>query len=372
MQVFVGDDVIIDALLFEPGEDVGVGIDVPHWIRLGAHLAHWSQPRGIPHATAVGMVVVGRQSVFRVLLEEDFPRLHRGPVAFGHFAEGLLPGPLDVGIGHVGDRRRQKGEPRRGGVARRADIEGQVPFIVISPQAHRIDAAAQVCRDLVGEVGFPCRIVEVVVVKVDGAVLFGCVAPVLLAAAPVEALDRAGRQVDHPTMKAVGAGVDGHDITDVAGEVPGGDHRRIALVGHGVPAQGDAVGHVQCATDQPRPVELAVEEVAGAGPPRRMDRRHRRHDQRPGASHGRCEVDGAGGTGAGAGFELRTDKVLGDGKDRLRRIIGGANQMPAPLRQRPAGGDFHGHAATVSQTHGRGTAVVNGQGETTGGGVVPV
>src|SRR5262245_41988824 len=99
-------------------------------------------------------------------------------------------------------------------LARRADEEGEIVLacgiLVAVAAAHMqgVRAAADVGRKNDFHARLPTQVVDVVVMKVDGAILFGATAPVMGFAVPVRSLHRASRQMDKPAVKGVGPGID--------------------------------------------------------------------------------------------------------------------------------------------------------------------
>ncbi len=172
-----------------------------------------------------------------MLLQEDVALVERGPEALPELCVGVVHVPAVVRVRHVGGRRRQERELRRGGAPRRAHEEVDVPLVVFSAQSRGVDAAAQVFGNAVLEIRLPADVVVVVVVKVDGAVLLGRVAPALLGAAPGVTLCTARGEIPGATVQLVRADVADAVAADVEREVPGRDDRGVELAGLDVRAE---------------------------------------------------------------------------------------------------------------------------------------
>jgi hypothetical protein len=71
----------------------------------------------------------------------------------------------------------------------------------------------------------PAQVVNVVVVEMDAAILFGALPPVVGFAVPVRTFHRAGRQMDEPAVKAEGADIEGAVGLHVTREIPPRDDR---------------------------------------------------------------------------------------------------------------------------------------------------
>ena len=141
----------------------------------------------------------------------------------------------------------------------RPHVERQLVGVALRGEAHDVDAARQVLRHREVEVGGPARVVEVVLVEVDGRVLARGVAPAHLAPRPARAGDRAGGQVHQPPAEAVGADVDDVEPVDAPGEVPAGDEP----VGRQQGVEHHRLGRGGRDREQQRILDLAVPVLAG-------------------------------------------------------------------------------------------------------------
>ena len=185
--------------------------------------------RGVGHARAVAVMIVGRETVIPVvvgIVRTGFP-------VGDPLAERLVEhAAREVGIDLIGEGRREVADLG----LRLADLgpheEGDDVAVRTAAQLHAVDAAPHVLRDGEAEIVGPAAIVQVVVVEMDGGVMMRRGLPVALRAGPRRALHGPRRQVDQLSVQAVGAGVlDLHRIA-AAGEVPGGDagdRRRLDL-----------------------------------------------------------------------------------------------------------------------------------------------
>src|SRR5258708_7954445 len=111
-------------------------------------------------------------------------------------------GPMGlVGIGEVGkggDEEYRLGARDSGA---RPDEERDVIFMIALPQSRRVDAAARISGDLPDEIGLPARVLNVIVMEMDGAVLLRRVREVYFLAVPVVTGDGAHGHVDRPAAQ---------------------------------------------------------------------------------------------------------------------------------------------------------------------------
>src|SRR5436309_537108 len=87
----------------------------------------------------------------------------------------------------------------------------------------RIGTALEIIRYREFDRRLPARIIEIIAVEMDGAIVFGLPRPAMLLAGPVPALHAAGRQMHDPAVMLRGAGIDGSRRADVPGEIPSGN-----------------------------------------------------------------------------------------------------------------------------------------------------
>ena len=88
-----------------------------------------------------------------------------------HGGVGVAPGDLLVGVGEVGVGRQEHGDRRGGGATLGSHEEGDEVLGLACLEMDRVDAAGEIGGDLPGEIGFPARVLQVVVVEEDRAVL---------------------------------------------------------------------------------------------------------------------------------------------------------------------------------------------------------
>jgi hypothetical protein len=110
--------------------------------------------------------------------------------------------------------------------ARRTHEERHVVLhAVVRLQVRRVDAARQIVGHRELEVRLPARIVEVVVVEEDGAVLLRYAAMIHLASRPVPARHRASGGVHQARVEPVPRAVTHPCVADVETEIPACDQR---------------------------------------------------------------------------------------------------------------------------------------------------
>ena len=259
VEILVRDEVEFITLPMQPGDEVGVGRKMPEprarLILEGEiarpHRHDRTEPRRQRHARPVGMIVVGgaREAV-------DFV----GIPGIGAPGGGpLLQPALEiaarmVGIGEISEGRDQHGDRLFRRVTRRQDEEGDRVLAAVILDLDRIDPAVEPRGNGEGEAGLPLAVGEVVVVKMDRAVVLRRVTPAEFAAVPVRASHGPGRDIDqaplalpHPFGKCLP--VDRH------GEIP---LRQRVLLRHAKRAAGFGEPRLP-ATAQRRGLDLAVE-----------------------------------------------------------------------------------------------------------------
>src|SRR5438093_3082470 len=84
----------------------------------------------------------------------------------------------------------------------------------------RIGTALEIIRYREFDRRLPARIIEIIAVEMDGAIVFGLPRPAMLLAGPVPALHAAGRQMHDPAVMLRGPGIDGSRRADVPGDIP--------------------------------------------------------------------------------------------------------------------------------------------------------
>ena len=370
MQLFIGHHIEAMALGLEPGADMEIGAVLPGSRTGGAdpargmagpHIEDGSQPRRDGDAAAVAMGLVEGIAVFAMGGEEEVFAPHGGHMAAGDLGQiAVVAQPL-IGIGHVAGRRDQEQRIGRRLAARRQDEEGNPLDLVPILEPGGIEAAAQMARHLEDDIGLPAGIVEIVVVKMDRAVLSRRAPPIELGGIPVPALHRPGGKIDQPSVEAVGGPVANAIARHVQGEVPGPD--QIGAIGG---RRGLADGEPQQSGRQSAAIEAGAVDLAV--------------EMRRGLGAGRSGIQ-AGGEGEGArglagrdlgdDLALRRALVAGIGLLRLLdqqdaaalRVEGGADEIPFPGEQGPAGRDLGMAAGAILEDQRQAAAGVEGKGE---------
>ena len=232
VQVLVGDDVVLEALRLQPLGQVRVGVELPErglaaadpFQHLRAEVQDRAEPRGVADAAAVDVTVVERGTVFPVLAALHVLLVQHHEPAGKNLRRTHVGGHVGVGVGHVARGGQQEADLRGRRAARRTHGKGDVFLTAtLAPEPRGIDAALQPLRAGEGEIDLPARVVDVVLVEVDRAVLLRRVLPVHLAAVPAPAGDGAGRQVDQAAVQSVGGEIGRPRRLDALGEVPGAD-----------------------------------------------------------------------------------------------------------------------------------------------------
>ena len=214
MEVLVGDEVVVGAGPFEPGDEVRVRVERPHQ-RARLEVQDRPPPGRVHHAAAVPVVLVHRLADLGTGQEV---RVARRAVAR---ERQVLVGVRQVGGGRG---QEQHGRPPRAWCG--AHEEHGVVLARLGRQPHGVEPARQVGGHVPLDIRLPTRVGDVVVVEVDGGVLGSVLRPVLCRAVPPGAFYSArGVLVDRRFERAGGVGerFRGH----VAGEVPRGDSRSV-------------------------------------------------------------------------------------------------------------------------------------------------
>ena len=151
----------------------------------------------IADAAAVGMLVVGRSTIFGVL--GGIPRIGT-PLGLTR-AKGVVDiVALMVAIDLVGEGRCQKDDRRSRGARRWQHIDRHDVLDVVTAQADAVNPGGQSGGNIEDEVGLPAAIVEIVFMKMDGGVVARLMPPAGLFAGPTRAAHRACRQVAQMAM----------------------------------------------------------------------------------------------------------------------------------------------------------------------------
>ncbi len=272
-------------------------------------------PRRVEHARAVGVHLVVRPAEVVVPLQLEVVARHHRRVAHQQLGAGHVELQPVVGVRQVGAGRQQHRHVVAPAVTPGPDDERHVALGLALPQPDGVDAALEVARQVDAERLGPLRVVQVVVVEVDRAVLVRGVPEVRLAARPVVARHGPGRAVGADGVEAAARDVDDGVQQRAVGavgarEVPLRERRR-------------AVGDVGRRVDARVP-DLAVEvadalrepDVAG-----RAGADAERHGGHGGRKRHAEALRVAAGAGC-AGQQVRADGLDG-GIDPKRRVAGG-------------------------------------------------
>jgi hypothetical protein len=208
VQILIGDDVEGLLQLFQPAEDVGVGIELPDIgtdatqmaddLRL--HVDDGPEAGGVINAAIVTMKIIKTKPQLGVVVHEkiEFGKLYES--TGDQFGFGHVKGQAIVGIGHIACSRQQEGHGLASPPAGRAYAERHVEFVVPRAEASRVEAAVEILRNREGEIHLPAGVVNVVVVKMDCPVMIGTASPIVFLAAPAPPRDAACRQIDQATV----------------------------------------------------------------------------------------------------------------------------------------------------------------------------
>ncbi len=227
VQVFVGHDVEVEALRLQPGQQMQVGRIVPHSRptriiereKSRTHRQDRPMTRRERNAAVVAMLVVGGTAVGRII--DRIVRI--GSPRSDPFVIGLIDaGARVVGIGLIGEGRGQERDRCKRPLLLRQNIERQPIFTRIAGEMQRIGAAAQIVGYCPGEIRLPAAVSQVVVVKVDGAIVMRCVTPALLATAPARADHGARRHIHQVPVARLRADVMDRLTIDPKREIPAG------------------------------------------------------------------------------------------------------------------------------------------------------
>ena len=236
--------------------------------------------------------------------------------------ESRVAGPA---VREIAERRNEKRDLRRRRSLLRPHEERHVVLGRISSKACGIDAALEIRRHLELESWLPFRIFQIVVVKVNRAVLVARVFEIHLPARPVVARDRARRRIDRNAIELPRRRIGDDAGRNVEREIP----RRDRIGRTAAQANLVEIAPAQRATVNPRVVDLAVEVTADGGFAAGSGARRIRRDQkRRGIGRERLQLRGMLG-----GRTRRIERELGQ---RLlnergaagRRVVRGRDEIP--------------------------------------------
>ncbi len=186
--------------------------------------------RGEADARAVGMAVVGRGAIDRVLIgvvRISTPTSDTPMISLIRIAARV------IGIGLVSEGRGEESDRGKRPLSGRQDVKGQPILARFAFEMERIGAALQAGRNRPSEARLPAAIVEIVVVEMDGAIITGSVPPAHLAPAPASADDGARRQIDEPAMARPWPDIGDLLRVDAEGKIPAGEELGAELVHRG-------------------------------------------------------------------------------------------------------------------------------------------
>src|SRR5438128_50018 len=106
-----------------------------------------------------------------MLVQEQGSGIDHSEIANDIFA--LAPFDLDmsVGVGPVARRWQQESQWRPRGAARRTHHERHIVLMALLREMGAIQTARELLRHGEGEIGLPAAVVEIVIVKMDGAIM---------------------------------------------------------------------------------------------------------------------------------------------------------------------------------------------------------
>ncbi len=314
------------------------------------------QPGRIADAAAVGVHVVQRIAELAALLKVEIAHLIDQKAAHQHLGLLAVQMVMIVGVRQVaGDRREER---RLGpadlafGSARRTDEERDVVLLgtvlcVAAPDVRRIRSAPEALRDVERKVGLPAGVVQIVLVEMDCAVLFGPLGPADGLRGPVPALHGARRQVDDLAIQAERTDVHDARCRHFPGEVPGADQVAPDRLRHRPQQDSVQLCDLQRPTDQGRRIELAVvmqgDRTVGHPCPS--------HDQRRRAGLGR-DRHGLGDDRLVVGVRMARERPLDEGDRAPRLVEGRSGEIPAALLHRSTAAHRYLAAARVASHEG--------------------
>ena len=199
---------------FEPVVEVGIGWEMAKAGAIGlgkrdvagAHGDHRSQTRCITDAAAVAVKVVRGKPVVGMIVR--CPRsCIPGRRPFTVRIVGIFTGV--IAVHDVGKRWYEHANVRLAGSPCRPYEEGDHVPGLTAAQTHPVNAARHVTGNREDEVGLPVAVMEIVIMKVNGAVLIRRVPPAHLLAGPVRARHGTGGKIHELAVKPVGSDI--HD-----------------------------------------------------------------------------------------------------------------------------------------------------------------
>ena len=195
-----------------------------------------------------------------------------------------------VGIGHVARGRHDKYRLGPCGAGTRANHEGYVFLVLARDDMRRVEAAFETLGNRQREVDIPTGVVNVVVMKMNRAILIRRIAPVHFGAGPIVTLHGPRRHVDGPAVKAIGRNVLDHLGAHLAREVPRADDFRHQAFRRGAPHEARHIHPAKRLVGEAWAVDLAVvmslDDAPAAGGPLVA----RRHDKRGAVAANRAHL----------------------------------------------------------------------------------
>src|SRR5262245_55010127 len=280
VQILIGDEIVIDASVIEPIEEMGVGIVLiksrtmaaePGMI-LRREVEIGTQPRGIAHARAVGMGIVERGAELGMIIHVEIGMAELQEPA--HLPLGaprrdvlgmICVSEIGCGRGKHQDLGAVLTPPA---VARWTYEEGDIilarrlAVILAALYMERIGPALEIGRNGNVDRSLPAGVIDVIVVEMDGAIVLRLPRPAMLLASPVPAFHAARRKMRKTAMVARWTDVDCSGRADLLREIPTSDDVREELrLDDAAQEIIMAVGAVDAGKDQGS-VDLAVEMTA--------------------------------------------------------------------------------------------------------------
>ena len=146
VQILIGNDVEAFAAVFEPTQDVRIGVELPYVgtgtaqgsNNLGLHVDDGPQARAVEYARPVVVNVVEAKAEFRVLLHEQVMFLMLQEPSDHDLRFRYVQCDAVVGVRHVASCRQQDGSGRRRPLSRRKHRERNVELVALRVQTHRV------------------------------------------------------------------------------------------------------------------------------------------------------------------------------------------------------------------------------------------
>ena len=232
MKLVIGDHVVGDALLLKPVDQMKIRRELMRRIETAAAMIrpegrqHRTQHRHMRHAASIIVPIVGApQAVFFEI--GIFIRVELRILKRRHAAQLLKACNRFVSIGDIAERRQKHRYLRRRFSFWRANDEGKVvPRSVLSRQLERIDAALEVTRRGESEILFPASVFKIVVMEVNGLVLFRRFEITMDMTCPFRAVNSPERPIDDKPFKSTPCAVRNFLARRVERKVPIGDQLR--------------------------------------------------------------------------------------------------------------------------------------------------